>query len=230
MSARVVTIASGEDLVAALASLGEAWVAATGHVEGVELRVASESADPTRAIRGRLTLVSLLGPAGGPLGVSLARSTDRGLELVGGVLVRARSAGVTALVTPLTLRSDDATRPLEAPRPADATSARREIAPARARPPEEAPIASWTAVAEASEEAAEEAEIEPEGEPYPVAGDLVDHFSFGLCDVLTSDGERLKIRDLRGAGRIREVSIVALLVPPPTRRDGKRCFRLLRKP
>ncbi|HEU4537121.1 MAG TPA: hypothetical protein VFS00_23530, partial [Polyangiaceae bacterium] len=60
-------------------------------------------------------------------------------------------------------------------------------------------------------------------------GDLVDHFSFGLCEVLTTDGERLRIRDLRGPGRIREISLAMLNIGPPTTSNGKQLFRLMRK-
>ena len=56
-----------------------------------------------------------------------------------------------------------------------------------------------------------------------------DHFAFGLCEVVTSDGERLKIRDAKVPGRVREVSMTMLNVLQPTESEGKRLFRLARR-
>src|SRR5258706_6145493 len=91
-------IGPGTDLLEALPELaraGEGWIDGTGHVEGVQLRVAGQATDPVRAVRGRFTLVQLSGPTGGPYSATLARATEAGIEMRGGVLVRARSAGVT---------------------------------------------------------------------------------------------------------------------------------------
>ncbi len=63
----------------------------------------------------------------------------------------------------------------------------------------------------------------------PSEGDLVDHFAFGVCTVVEAQGDRLKIRDTKGAGRVREVSVDMLKVMPPTESDGKQLFRLVRK-
>src|SRR5437868_5408088 len=71
--------------------------------------------------------------------------------------------------------------------------------------------------------------VEEVDELSPEAGDLVDHFAFGLCEVVTSDGERLKIRDAKQPGRVREVSMTMLNVLQPTDSDGKRLFRLARR-
>ena len=66
-------------------------------------------------------------------------------------------------------------------------------------------------------------------EPVPDAGDWVQHFAFGLCEVLTSDGDRLRIRDVEGAKRVREVALAMLRVTGPTESDGKRLFHLARR-
>ena len=72
--------------------------------------------------------------------------------------------------------------------------------------------------------------IRPQDEPpLPEAGDLVQHFAFGLCEVLMAADERLKIRDLKGPGRIREIRLEMLIVHGPTEKDGKKLFRLERK-
>jgi predicted DNA-binding protein with PD1-like motif len=52
--------------------------------------------------------------------------------------------------------------------------------------------------------------VESEDGPYPVAGDTVEHFAFGSCEVLKSDGDRLHVR--MKDGRIREIAIEMLKV------------------
>lgn len=280
--ARSLTLAPGDDLPSAITegagALGpDAWVQAVGHIEAVELRLASEGADPVRSLRGRFTLVSLVGPLRGPLSITLARTTDAGIELLGGQLVRARSAGVSVLLTP-TAPLDDAVAaepahrpaarpaapPPEARPPAAAPEPRAPIAlpavappaapaPPAARPtppptPAPSPFAmampaslaatplkpptaagtSWGDVAQASERAIDDPD-DPDNDPQPGPGDQVDHFSFGLCEVVTTDGERLRIRDLRGPGRIREISLAMLNISRPTASNGKQLFRLMRK-
>jgi hypothetical protein len=49
--------------------------------------------------------------------------------------------------------------------------------------------------------------------PVPEAGDVVDHFAFGRCDVVKSDGERLHLR-IHKDGRIREIALEMLRVTP----------------
>ena len=89
-------------------------------------------------------------------------------------------------------------------------------------------MSRWAAIAAATAEAAQEDEPEPPKER-PVAGDLVHHFAFGLCDVLKASGGSLTIRDVKGPARIREIRLDVLSVLAPTEQDGKRLFRLARK-
>jgi hypothetical protein len=216
------------DLLEALAEVsraGEAWIDGSGHLEGVELKVAGEASDPVRALKGRFTLLHLAGPSGGPYAVTLARASEAGIEVRGGMLIRARSAGVTLAVHACTVAA-----PVPAVR-ATSSDVRGQRAEAEAaRTPASPPQPVWARVAAANAAAAErdeEEEVEPAA---PEAGDLVDHFAFGVCEVLTSDGDRLKIRDVGGpGGRIREVSLSMLRVVGPTEVDGKRQFRLVRK-
>jgi hypothetical protein len=228
-STTLVPIGPGVDLLEALAELsrgGEAWIDATGHLEGVELRVAGEATDPVRALKGRFTLLHLAGPSGGPYSATLARATDAGIEVRGGVLVRARSAGVTAAVhasssaTPTRRAMPGDVRPRERPQGVDVSQER-----VGAGPP--API--WAQLAAANAAAAARDEVEEVDQALPEAGDLVDHFAFGVCDVVSSDGDRLRIRDVQGPGRIREVSLAVLKVMSPTESSGKRLFRLVRR-
>lgn len=238
MTARLLQIAPGEDLLPALSSIeGGAWVQGNGYVEGVELKLPGEATDVTRTLRGRLALVSLQGPTGGPFTVTLARASDLGLDLVGGVLVRARSQGVALLVQPTAAAAPATREPssrreviavaptAHAPAPAPAAAPAAPLSPvAAASASEPLPARSWADVAAASEEADDD-----EADSLPERGDMVDHFSFGLCDVVKADGDRLHLRDIKGPGRVREVVVSALKVMPPTRQNGKRCFRLQRK-
>ena len=219
---RLVTVADGENLLDALAEAcgkGDGWLAAVGHVDSVELRVAGEGADVRKQLRGRLTLAQLGGPYGGPYFATLSRHTSTGAELVAGQLLAARSAGVTATLW----TAQGSVREL-----VDAAPARSEatIEPAK---PAAAPVGSgWAAAAHAA--AADLVEDEPEEEPgRPERGDLVRHFAFGLCEVLQDTGDRLKLRDLNGPGRIREIAVDMLEISPAPVYNGKRVFKLSRK-
>jgi hypothetical protein len=221
---RLITIADGENLLDALAEAcgkGDGWVAAVGHVDSVELRVAGEGADVRKQLRGRLTLAQLSGPFGGPYFATLSRHTSTGSELVAGQLLGARSAGVTST---LWLAQGSVRELVDAapPRAEPAAVAVAETAAAKA------PAASgWAAAATAA--AADLAEDEEE-DAHPARGDLVRHFAFGLCEVLQETGDRLKLRDLNGPGRIREIATDMLQISLQGEQNGKRVFKLNRKP
>jgi hypothetical protein len=206
LPARLSFIAAGVDLNEGLARLGsaEAWVSGTGYVESVELRVATTGTDTVTVLPGRFNLLSLAGPRTGPLAVILARISDTGMEVLGGELVRCRSAGVSVTLQPMT-------RDAAAPPPAKMPTS----------------PATWATAAAAS--AAARSGDDPSEDPTPDAGDFVQHFAFGLCEVLTSEGDRLRIRDVEGPRRVREVSLSMLRVTGPTESDGKRTFQLVRR-
>ena len=199
---RLAVLAVGIDLLEGLAELGGAdgWFTGTGQVEDVALRVATEGPDTVTNLRGRFNLLSISGPRGGPFTVTLARLSDAGLQVLGGELVRGRSAGVTVTFLP-------ATR--ETVLPKGATGA-------------------WSRAAAASEAKARDDEEQGE-DPTPEVGDRVEHFAFGLCEVLTAEGDRLRIRDVEGPRRVREVALTMLRVMGPTESDGKRLYRLVRR-
>jgi hypothetical protein len=97
-----------------------------------------------------------------------------------------------------------------------------------AAPP--APSGSGWGVAAARAAAEQQVEEEEEAEVLePERGDLIQHFAFGVCEVLTVNGDRLMIRDVSGPGRIREISIDMLVIHPPIEREGKRLFKLSRR-
>jgi hypothetical protein len=222
-AARLVTIADGENLIDALADAcgkADGWVAAVGHVDSVELRVAGEGADVRKQLRGRLTLAQLGGPYGGPYFATLSRHTSSGSELVAGQLLAARSAGVTATLW----TAQGSVRELvdAAPARPDAEAAPEQVAAAAP-----AARAGWAAAAQAA--AADLAEEEDEEPQRPERGDLVRHFAFGLCEVLQDTGDRLKLRDLNGPGRIREIALDMLEISVAPAYNGKRVFKLSRK-
>jgi predicted DNA-binding protein with PD1-like motif len=65
--------------------------------------------------------------------------------------------------------------------------------------------------------------------PFPEPGDVVDHFAFGVCDVLRSDGDRLHLK-VRKDGRMREIALEMLRVSALAESgDGKRRFKLERR-
>jgi hypothetical protein len=183
--------------VAFIATLPAAtYVAASGWVEGVELSVTRSGADEVRTVPGRVALLSLSGPASGPLMVVV--STADGEGVVGGRLLKARSAGVAV----------GAGVPVAPPDP-------RRSAPAAA--------SGWGALA------AIPREDDDETDEAPKYGDRVNHFVFGLCDVMVVRGERMKIRDVHGSGRLREIHLNAVKVLAPTVEDGKRVFKLAKR-
>ncbi|AKT43210.1 PPC domain-containing DNA-binding protein [Chondromyces crocatus] len=67
-------------------------------------------------------------------------------------------------------------------------------------------------------------------EVYPEVGDLVTHFHFGDCEVIESDGERIRLRQERD-GRVREVALTMLKIEAPTidPTTSKHRFKLSRK-
>jgi hypothetical protein len=212
INAAELTVVDGDDLVEALADELEGrsgWVVAVGRVHEVELRLVETSGDAVRALDGCFVLVSLGGPAGGPYTVLLASADGTGQRLVAGQLVRARCESVSAAVLPFAGVASGAGAP-SAPE----------------HPPVPPPGASAWAVAAAA--AAEEMEAD-EPRYRPERGDRVHHFAFGLCDVLTAEGDSLRIRESQGPGRVREIRIDMLTVLPPKEKDGKRVFKLIRR-
>ncbi len=66
-------------------------------------------------------------------------------------------------------------------------------------------------------------------ENYPDVGDAVMHFHFGECTVMSSDGDRIRLRQDKD-GRVREVALAMLKIDPPTiANDGRRLFKLGRR-
>lgn len=223
-----IEIPSGKNLLEALAELGagrRGWIEATGHIDEVELHLAAETppeSDEHRKPAGRFTVLSLLGPSTGPFTVTLARAANGTTEIQGGVLLGGRSGGMAALFVPT---DDTAANTDRAPRAAPAKPQAATAASGTGIP------TAWVSAVRASalRDARGGTTSDEDDGHGPQEGDLVEHFAFGLCDVLRSDGERLHIRDVNGPTRVREVSTTMLKVMPPTEHDGKKLYRLLRR-
>jgi hypothetical protein len=232
------------------------WLRASGIVADVDLRAFDAELGGlagVRRISGLVHALSLEGPigvVGGAPVVSLrgvlSRERDCGLETISGEIVGARCLGVDALVTVL--------EDLSLQRTLDESSGvwlwGVAIAPG-ARPADahaSAPTAGWSSALEASEgESSSGARDRPRGgmgatvpqKPVraaapeveslvPEAGDSVDHFAFGPCDVLKSEGDRLHLRVHKG-GRIREIALEMLRVTRLEDSGDKRCYKLERR-
>ena len=72
--------------------------------------------------------------------------------------------------------------------------------------------------------------VEEVDQVVPDAGDVVEHFAFGRCEVVKSDGDRLHLR-LGKDGRIKEIALEMLKVTPLPPADGTpgKHFKLDRK-
>jgi hypothetical protein len=193
----VATIPDGADVSDFLGRLGLAegtWVTAVGTVSGAELAVSAAGGGVTRAVEGAATLVSLLGPAGGPL-MAVVASAEAGT--VAGRLIRAVSGNVVFAVM-------------------GAAANPGESAPSRAAAAPAAPARSPAPV------------VDEEADELPLQGDRIDHFVFGLCDVMVVTGERFKIREI-GGGKLREIHVGPFRLSKPVVRDGKRVFKLVKR-
>jgi hypothetical protein len=200
------------EYVGKLSASGAAWVAAVGTLEGVELAVIRGSGEDVQSVPGRVALVSLLGPPEGPLMATLVRADTGGSSLVAGRLVKGRSAGVALSVE--VASSAPASPPTVAPVKVGSVVPGRPSAP---------PAATWADVARPRPP-----EDDDEADELPKAGDRVDHFVFGLCEVLVVRGERLKITDI-ATGKLKEISVGPFKVGKPVVVDGKRVFKLTKR-
>jgi hypothetical protein len=185
------TIPEGDDVISFLSELEpEAWVSASGWVTAARFVAAEQLGGPERVIDGRAALLSLQGPARGPLMALLVQEGGDG-RVRAGRLIAARSAGVSYAV------------PGTGAGPAVAGKAKTGARPKGADQDEEA-------------------------DELPVQGDRIDHFVFGLSDVMVVQGERFKIREV-GGGKLREIHVGPFRLSKPVVVDGKRVFKLVKR-
>ncbi|WP_437574452.1 PPC domain-containing DNA-binding protein [Sorangium sp. So ce887] len=165
----------------------------------------------------------------------LVRAFD---DRTGLMQLAAQSTGIPATVSepPRMTPPAQAAEPTRTAPPAPAAEPPRAMA---AEPPRAA-VASVAEPARAATTSVMEPAVLPlphrpvrprqEEESYPEVGDSVTHFHFGECTVISSDGERIRLRQERD-GRVREVSLTMLRIEPHTvdPATGRKQFRLARK-
>jgi predicted DNA-binding protein with PD1-like motif len=211
---------------------------------------------PTEVVSLSGNVALLDGGASVRLSAVLSRETDAGLATYGGQLVWARVFEVELHVVvlddvALTRIADDRTGlPVLAARAAAsaivAPAARPTPAPEavttgetpKPSPPVAAvPTAAVVPAPAPPSPSPPEANAMPQRpqrpkedlESYPDVGDAVMHFAFGECTVLSSDGDRIRLRQDKD-GRVREVALAMLRIEPPALgEDGTRHFKLHRK-
>ncbi|WP_394830940.1 hypothetical protein LVJ94_30980 [Pendulispora rubella] len=228
-------------LVAAFREEGVArmWLRGGGVISDVVLRTLGETAgspDVLRRIAGPVQLLLLEGSLGilpdAPLSLRavLARETDRGMDTLAGEIVAARIVSFEAVATALDGAAAVHTDSAEPPAVRDEVS----VEPPRVEPPPPAaPATTWSdAIAASNNVPAPPRPVRRQNDDFdtifPEAGDLVDHFAFGRCEVLKSDGDRLHLR-VGKDGRIREIALEMLRVQQLPEEGDKRRFRLERK-
>lgn len=186
----------------------------------------------------------------------LARETESGLETIAGEIVDARVTALEVMVTALdevaVARQLDATgiwmidttagtsggtqAPPPPPKPQEPPSAWKDaVRAAETQPPPPAPKPpppkpSPTFSVGAIPQRPPKPRVEDDDQPYPDAGDVVEHFAFGRCDVVKSDGDRLHVR-VGKDGRIKEIALEMLKVTPLPPMEGAtgKYFKLDRK-
>ncbi len=186
------------------------------------------------------------------LRVVLARESDCGLETIAGQLLRARVIGLEGSMTVLEetvvprgldraagiwLLRDDAvvTSVAESQprhRPATPVPAAPPAGAVPAAPPSGSDAGSTTSAPLRPPTAVyprhAHDDDEPEEGPYPQAGDIAEHFAFGPCEVLRSDGDRLQVRMMKD-GKVSEIALEKLRVTALPPEGTTQRYRLSRK-
>jgi predicted DNA-binding protein with PD1-like motif len=226
------------------------WIRGSGVVADVELRAYDPvigSLGAARHIDGSLQALVVEGSIGlskGELSVSLrallARESDFGLQTLSGEIESARAVELELFVTILEGLSMQRTTADGAAGWQSAVEASESLARpggerALSGPPGDRPSTPRAPQAQSPRMGAAAMPARPPRRgadldaPFPEPGDAVDHFAFGRCDVLKSDGDRLHLK-VHKDGRIREIALHMLRV---TRQadadDGRRRFKLERR-
>jgi len=230
------------------------FVRASGVLADVELRAHPSDAGASpiaRKIAGPLSAVVIDGSVGVETdGLSLrgvfARETDRGLETLAGEIVRAKVMVLDALVIAVgegnggggVTTIATAAAPTAAPPVTSWTQVAQASVEAERKVVEERKAVVYQAPAPVQPSVGLAPAVIPqrpvakrvEVEELVVldAGDIVEHFAFGTCDVVKSDGDRLQVV-LRKDGRMKEIAVEVLKVTQLPEENGKRHFKLERR-
>lgn len=230
--------------IVARGTLREAMVA-TGEERVVAGPIQIASASGTyRAGDAVIDLAAVIvGPSGETVGGRFAMAVAEEVELVCFVAAPRVGAVTRASAPPATAARAPSPPPPPPPVPAPAPSSSGaasapaiELGPSslsqEARVPAPSPsdpgAAPTPVTSTIPQKLARRVEVEA-NIPEPEAGDRVTHFAFGECDVESSDGDRIRLKQDKDE-RVREVSLAMLRIEAPTiDENGKRHFRLLRK-
>ena len=217
---------------------GSVGVAAGGVSLDLRVVLARETDRGLETIAGELVRARVVG-LDGSMTVLVDTIVPRGLDKDAGVWLLRDDAVVTAAAA-----AAPSPAPAQAPAPpppAPPPPARPSVpAPAPSAPVVPPAPASWSDAVAASAAASTAATRVPtplaraappaddsEDGPYPQAGDLAEHFAFGSCEILKSDGDRLHVR--MKDGRIREIALEMLKVMALPAEGGRQRFRLSRR-
>lgn len=228
------------------------WIRGVGQLADVVLRSLDASGNPVeRRFTEPMQLVSLEGTALGSdsatsrLLAVLARaeSSDSESASIVGVLVSARVVHFDAMLVELELTTGASATSggsVESVPRAPASSSSVLGASNKG----EAPAVSWGEAAAASKAARPAPSttlaaaniplrpvrraVEEVEQAMPAAGDVVEHFAFGACEVIESDGERIHLR-LSKDGRVKEIALQMLRVVPLDLESQPHRFRLERR-
>jgi len=199
------------------------WVRATGVLADVSLRAYASEAHglgTARLFAGPLQAVAVEGSVGivdgAPscsLSAVLARETSLGLETFAGQIVSARAVALEIFVTgfddPPPAVASTSSPGWSAALVASADADRPSTPARQVRPSPHVPHAQHgQPVPMPSRPVRPEVDLDVLA---PEAGDVVDHFAFGRCDVVKSDGDRLHLR-IHKDGRVREIALEMLRV------------------
>jgi predicted DNA-binding protein with PD1-like motif len=231
-----------EKLTTALQSarVAAGWLRGVGVLADVVLRAtAADGSFVETRHAGPLQLVMLEGTAAAHsietnLSALLARHTERGTETVAGAFVSAEILSFDAMLVELESASSATAAVAPAASAASAQAAGASAQPAwgeavAASAKEPAPAARPATFASAPlpVRPVKPAAIEVD-QPFPEAGDIVEHFAFGTCEVVNSDGDRIFLRVERDQ-RVKEIALAMLRVVPIDLATAPRLFRLERK-
>jgi predicted DNA-binding protein with PD1-like motif len=232
----------GEELPTALvralegASVRAAWIEGVGSFALAELATLAAGGETanTQRVEGPSEATRVTGrvATGSPLRLwaTLARSDENGaMTLVAGeltsALVHALDLHVVALDETPAAREERPAPPQQQQQQQPAPQHHQQTPAYSARPAGEMNSAAGPAMPQKPARPREE----QQPESYPEVGDRVTHFHFGECEVIDSDGDRIRLRQERD-GRVREVALTMLKIDSPTTdAAGKKHYELRRK-
>jgi hypothetical protein len=213
------------DVLASLQATGgrEARITGRGTLASAELAVSTPDATRIVELQGPTRVVALSGRLDAVRGTLTIDATciqqnSFGTQVLHGALNRAEILDLELEL--FVLDSDPKLEHREPPKPIEANASSNSMGAEKA-----------AVAADAAPQPIRPPRTSPgdENDVFPEVGDHVTHFHFGDCIVMTSDGDRIRLR--QGAeGRLREVALSMLDVELlPDDGTGPRRFRLTRR-